>query len=312
MSALPQLTDVSTLEGRIVAGLRARPQKLLPSELLYDAVGSALFEAITHLGEYGLTRADERVLIAHAVEIAALMPPGTVVVELGSGGGRKTRAVLEAFGNGVEYFPIDVSRTALESCAAALSDIAAVHPIEAEYLDGLRQVPPGKPVLVLFLGSTIGNFPRSRAVQFLQSLFRQLRVGDALLLGTDLVKDERTMVDAYDDIAGVTAAFNRNVLARLNREYGANFDVRSFRHEARWVQQERRIEMHLVAERPMRVAIPALSLEVRFEAGQSILTEYCHKFNLDEVEDMAVVSGFVPCAVWTDEDWPFAESLWLA
>ena len=296
------------------------PQRELPSRYLYDEVGSALFEVITLLPEYGLTRADERLLWRHAHSILDRLPSSLVVAELGSGTGRKTRWILEAqaLREPVQYFPIDISSSALERCKLELSTLRAVGIVglEQSYLEGLRVVAsrrrPGQALLVLFLGSTIGNFERPAAEAFLRDIRRLLDPGDALLLGADLVKPVPQVLRAYDDPAGVTAAFNLNLLARINRELGADFDIPNFRHEARYNEAERRIEMHLRATRRQTVTIPASDFAVTFEAGETIWTEASHKFDVAEVAAMASRTGFDCQAQWVDGEWPFAESLWIA
>ncbi len=222
------------------AGLTRTEQKTLPCRYLYDELGSALFEAITCLPEYGLTRADTRVIETHAGDLAELLPPNVVVAELGSGSGAKTRPILERIHQRqiAVYYPIDLSQAALARCAVELAGTAAVVPVEASYLDGLRRVAerraPRQTLLVLFLGSTIGNFEPEAAIDFLLAVRLVLQPGDVLLLGTDLVKPVEQMIAAYDDAAGVTAAFNLNLLARINRELDADFNLRQFRHVARY------------------------------------------------------------------------------
>jgi dimethylhistidine N-methyltransferase len=290
----------------ILEGLTDPRQKRLPCSLLYDAVGSALFEAITHLDEYGLTRADERIILAHAEEIASRMPPGSAVAELGSGSGRKTRAIVDALDTPA-YFPIDVSGTALAVCERTLGDLTTVYPVEAEYLEGLARV-AAHPLLVLFLGSSIGNFEKAEAVEFLRSVRRVLRAGDALLLGADLIKPEVRLLAAYDDAAGVTAAFDRNILARLNRECGADFELRAWEHEARWNGRASRVEMHLRSTREQTVHVCGQT--IRFRAGETIWTESSRKFTPEELPVMAGQTGFAAEAMWIDEEWPFAECFW--
>jgi L-histidine N-alpha-methyltransferase len=304
--------------GEVRADL-SKPQKELHSKYLYDELGSALFEAITRLPEYGLTRADERLLRAHAEDITKLIAVPSGVIELGSGTGEKTRSILSALGlrgSKVHYFPIDVSPKALARCQRDLADVAEVHPIAQSYLAGMASAvgrrPSGEPLLVLFLGSTIGNFERGRAVEFLQALRRLLQPGDALLLGADLVKDRDQMLRAYDDSIGLTAAFNLNLLARINRELGANFDLRNFQHEARWNERERRIEMHLRSRVNQTAFITEADFTVRLQAGETIWTESSHKFQLDETCEMAGQTGFRVQAQWVDREWPFVESLWVA
>jgi L-histidine Nalpha-methyltransferase len=296
------------------AGLSGFGQKTLPCRYLYDAVGSALFEAITHLGEYGLTRADARILQAHAAEITGCLAGPLMVAELGSGTGIKTRPVLESLHQRqVSYFPIDVSASALAQCARELDGVSEVIPIEKSYLEGMSEVAAGRrageKLLVLFLGSTIGNFEPDAAVEFLTALRSWMCPGDGLLLGTDLVKPMDRLLAAYDDAAGVTAAFNLNLLARINRELGADFNLRHFHHEARYRAEEQRIEMHLRSRAQQTVRLGKAGMSVEFGAGETILTEVCHKFRADQIAGLARAAGFGLERQWVDEAWGFAESL---
>lgn len=302
-------------------GLTRTPQKELPSKYLYDDVGSALFDVITVLPEYGVTRAEERVLTTHASELARLVPETTLVAELGSGSGRKTRRILEALSvrRPITYCPIEISPAALAHCERALGDLERVDVAgyQFEYLDGLKRVVEerrrdGERLLVMFLGSTIGNFRRLAAVHFLRDIRHLMRPGDALILGADLLKPEPVLVDAYDDAAGVTAAFNLNLLGRLNRELGANFDLRQFRHEARFDPVASAIEMHLRSERDQTVRIEAAGCTIDFAEGETIWTEASHKYTLEDIAQMGDVAGFSLTAQWTDVEWPFAETLFAA
>ena len=298
--------------------LSKTPQRELHSKYLYDAVGTALFEVITLLPEYGLTRADDRLIKAHAAEIVGRLPAPPIVAELGSGSGRKTRWILEALARRayVLYYPIDVSASALHACRNELGTIDSAHIVEIEgaYIDGLAEVTKrrsGEPLLVLFLGSTIGNFERGPAEQFLRQIRALLVPGDALLLGTDLVKPLSQILPAYDDPIGVTAAFNLNLLARINRELGGDFDPRRFRHQARYNQLEQRVEIHLRSQVSQTVRIPAVDFEFTMRAGETIWTESSHKFVLDEIPELARKTGFLSVGQWVDTAWPFAENLWL-
>ena len=254
-------------------GLGKAVQRELPSRYLYDELGTALFEAITLLPEYGLTRAELRLLRRHAGAMVEHLPPPVAVVELGSGSGRKTRWILEALADRepVTYFPIDVSAAALLKCRQELGHLGAVSMVglERSYLEGLQEAAarrrPGQTLLVLFLGSSIGNFDPPAAEQFLRDIRRHLKPGDALLLGTDVEKSIRDMLLAYDDPTGVTAAFNLNLLARINRELGANFALRHFTHDVRYQDTERRIEMHLRSTTNQIVSIPTADLDLFLE-----------------------------------------------
>jgi dimethylhistidine N-methyltransferase len=301
------------------AGLTRPGQKELPSKYLYDDVGSALFEVISHLPEYGLTRADERLLRRHACEIVDRLD-SVAVAELGSGSGKKTRWILEALSQRERtfYYPVEISRSALAMCERELSDIDSISIVgfEREYLDGLMEVAahrrPGQHLFVLFLGSTIGNFDRPAGVKFLAAVRRILEPGDSLLLGTDLEKPGAQLLRAYDDELGVTAAFDLNLLARINRELGADFDLGQFAHVARINREARSVEMHLRSKRRQTVRIPAADLRVEFLEGETIWTESSHKYSADEVFQMARDAGFCCQAQWIDEQWPFAESLLIA
>jgi L-histidine N-alpha-methyltransferase len=298
-------------------GLGQSGQKQLPPSYLYDELGSTLFEAITVLPEYGLTRADGRLLARYAGEIATSVPTA-FVAELGSGTGTKTRHVLEALSRRavVEYYPIDLSAGALRLCAAELDQVARVNPVNASYLEGLRRATrargPGQPLLLLFLGSTIGNFDRQSALKFLQDVRALLSEGDAMLIGADLVKPIHRMIAAYDDAIGVTAAFNKNLLERMNRELAADFNARCFEHEVRWSETERRIEMHLRSTCEQTVEIRGADLTIAFEPGETIWTESSHKFTREELTSMASNAGFLEETCWVDREWPFAECLWRA
>ena len=302
------------------AGLTTPGQKELPSKYLYDDVGSALFEVICHLPEYGLTRADERLLQRHSYDIVGRLARPIAVAELGSGSGRKTRQILEALSRRqlTRYYPIEISRAALLMCERELSDIDSVSILgfEREYLDGLLEVAAqrssGQHLLVLFLGSTIGNFDRPAGIQFLAEVRRILMPGDSLLLGTDLVKSSAQLLAAYDDELGVTAAFNLNLLARINRELDADFNVAEFEHEAKINQQNRSVEMHLRSMRRQTVNIHTAGISVDFFEGETIWTESSHKYSLQEVCDMATATGYRCEAQWVDEQWPFAENLLVA
>lgn len=300
------------------AGLTRSSQKTLPCRYFYDDVGSALFEAITCLPEYGLTRADARILQAHAADLVDLLPPNVITVELGSGTGAKTRPILDALDRRqvVVYYPIDLSRSALAKCAQDFAGVGAVVPIEASYLDGLRQAAerraPGQTLLVLFLGSTIGNFEPEAAIDFLLAVRVVLQAGDALLLGTDLVKSVPQLLAAYDDPIGVTAAFNMNLLARINRELEADFDLDQFEHVAKYTEESQRIEMHLRSKLYQIVSIKRADLIVDFVPNETICTEACHKFLPDRLRTIARTSGFRLEAQWMDQDWPFAENLMIA
>ncbi len=299
-------------------GLGRAGQKELPSKYFYDDIGSALFELITKLPEYGLTRAEERILLRHSGDIAEHLTRHRMVVELGSGSGRKTRRILEALAHhgATTYCPIEISSTALENCERELDDLAHVSIVgfESEYLDGLSRAVarrrPGDGVVVLFLGSSIGNFDRGPGEDFLRKIREELDPGDALLLGTDLEKPLAQLILAYDDSLGVTAVFNRNLLGRINRELGGDFDLSRFEHVALYNTRERRIEMHLRSVETQTVSIDGANFT--FERDETIWTESCHKYGRHEVPEMAERTGFACVAQWVDEEWAFAENLFFA
>lgn len=318
------MTSTTTIRTRfaqeVCAGLTKAGQKELPSKYLYDAVGSRLFDVITELPEYGLTRAEDRILERRSREIAARMPHEVAVAELGSGSGMKTRRILSALSrdHDARYFPIEISATALAACEREMRDISAlsVVGIEREYLDGLLEVAARRQdrehLLVLFLGSTIGNFEPGAALAFLRKIRTMLERGDFLLLGTDLLKPVPVLLDAYDDPLGVTAAFNLNLLARINRELGGHFVLSEFEHVARFNEAARSVEMHLRSRRAQTVQIEAGGISVAFDAGETIWTESSHKYRLPQISAMASDSGFGCPAQWIDEEWGFAENLWTA
>jgi dimethylhistidine N-methyltransferase len=242
------------------------------------------------------------------------------VAELGSGSGKKTRWMLEALSRHqhISYCPIEISRTALTMCERELGDIDSVSIVgfEREYLDGLLEVAArrqkGEQLLVLFLGSTIGNFEHPADVKFLRQMREILQTGDALLLGTDLEKPIHQLLDAYDDSLGVTAAFNLNLLARINRELAADFSLEQFEHVARFNQDVGSVEMHIRSLKKQTVTIPAAAVSVTFAEGETIWTESSHKYSLGEICRLAGKAGFRCDARWIDEEWPFAENLLIA
>jgi dimethylhistidine N-methyltransferase len=316
----PRLAIVDAAEGLaadfaadVRAGLTA-PRKRLPCRWLYDARGSELFERICELPEYTLTRAESAILSRHANRIAALVPQGSALVELGSGSARKTRLIIHALlrrQRRLRYVPIDIAPEVLEASARALvADFPAldVHGIVAEYEAGLRIVAGERDAakLVLWLGSNVGNFSRGEAAQFLSTLRRALGRDDRLLVGIDLRKDRAALERAYDDRAGVTAAFNLNLLARINRELDGEFAPDDFRHRVRWHERWGRIEMHLESRRAHRVRIGALGLRVAFRRGETIFTERSYKYDRVEIARLAASAGFTVAAQFTDARKSFA------
>jgi L-histidine N-alpha-methyltransferase len=303
---------VRALRADARAGLTADPKWLTP-KWFYDARGSDLFEEITRLPEYYPTRAEREILDARAGEIASLTGAHTLV-ELGSGSSEKTRLLLSSLGVRT-FVPLDVSEVALREAARAITaDFPGltVHGVVGDFTEHLDRLPGEAPRVVAFLGGTIGNLLPDERADFLASVREVLEPGEWLLLGTDLVKDPETLVRAYDDAAGVTAEFNRNVLRVLNRQLGADFEVEAFSHVALWDAENEWIEMHLRADRAMRVLIPEIGLEVDFAAGEELSTEVSAKFRREGVEAELDKAGFQPGAWWTDSQERFALSLWQA
>jgi len=294
-------------------GLTASP-KWLPPRWFYDARGSELFEEITRLDEYYPTRAEREILVERAGEIAVATRAKTLI-ELGSGSSEKTRLLLSALrthGSLGAFVPLDVSGSALrEAMDRIVADYPAldVHGIVGDFTRHLGRLPTGGTRLVAFLGGTIGNLLPTERADFLADLRGALEPGDWLLLGTDLVKDPAVLVAAYDDAAGVTAEFNRNVLRVLNRELGADFEVDAFAHVAVWDAGQEWIEMRLRAEKAMTVRLPALDLTVRFAAGEELRTEVSAKFRRGGVDRELAAAGFAPRHWWTDGQGRFAQSL---
>jgi dimethylhistidine N-methyltransferase len=306
-------------------GLTSRP-KTLPPKYFYDELGSHLFDAICLLPEYYLTRAEAEIFARRAAEIVEAATSGAGVgvtlVELGSGSASKTRRIIEALlerQKRLTYVPVDISDAALEASAHALLgdyEHLRVSAYAADYDTALPRLPPeledGGRALVLFLGSNVGNFDRAEARDFLRRLRGVLRAGDRLLLGADLKKDGAVLEAAYDDALGVTAAFNLNLLARINRELGANFSLRDFRHVALYDEAEGRVEMHLESRREQTVSVGALGLEVPFRAGERIHTENSYKYSLEELSALAADAGFGRAHTWLDAGGRFSSNLFVA
>jgi L-histidine Nalpha-methyltransferase len=317
---VPATEVLAEFSSDVVVGLSQPGQKELPSKYLYDEVGSALFDVICVLPEYGLSRAGMRLLERHATDIVERVPGPVVVAELGSGSGQKTRWLLEALARHqrVNYYPIDISSSALFRCQLELShiDLVSIVGFERAYLDGLREVAArrreGERLLVLFLGSTIGNFDRPAGDQFLRQVRSTLREGDALLLATDLEKPVPTLTLAYDDPAGVTAAFNKNILARINRELDGDFDLTKFEHATRYDESERRVEMHLRSKIWQRITIRKAGFRFYMREGETIWTESSHKYDPQEVTQMGERAGYRCAGQWLDSEWPFAQTLFFA
>lgn len=304
-------------------GLTAFPKVLSP-KYFYDALGSKLFEAICELPEYYLTRAETEIFVAHAGEIAGALGGPVRMIELGSGESRKTRLLIEALldrQGRLDYLPIDIAGPAIEQSGEKLLLSYPELRIEAwvgEFLPTLRTMareapaPAGTRTLALFLGSTLGNFEPEERTALLSAVRDLLRPGDGFLLGIDLRKPETVLVPAYDDALGLTAAFNLNLLGRINRELGGGFDLASFRHRARWDAELGRIEMHLESLREQRVPIRNLGLEVSFATGETIHTESSYKFETRQIERLAEATRFDLRRAWTDGQRRFASLLLVA
>ncbi|MFE9852723.1 L-histidine N(alpha)-methyltransferase [Streptomyces sp. NPDC005576] len=307
---LPVDATEAALRADVLAGLSRRP-KTLPPKWFYDARGSELFEEITRLPEYYPTRAEREVLVAHAADIAAASGARTLI-ELGSGSSEKTRHLLDALPLLHSYVPVDVSESALTGAAEALlaeRPELNVHALIADFTGGLALPGTPGPRLVAFLGGTIGNLLPEERAAFLRSVRSILSPGDALLLGTDLVKEPDTLVAAYDDTAGVTAAFNKNVLEVVNRVLDADFDLALFDHVARWDAEAEWIEMRLRARSALTVKIHELDLVVSFEEGEELRTEVSAKFRRERVRDELGAAGMRLDQWWTDTAGRFAVSL---
>lgn len=291
----------------VLRGLTATPKTLSPW-LFYDEAGSRLFEAITQLPEYYLTRTEHGIFARHADEIVKCAGDEPLtMIELGAGSATKTGLLLAAAARrhgAIEYVPVDVSATAL---AAAKERIEAeipgvrVAPRVADYTGGIDAVPVAGRRMALYIGSSIGNFEPGDAVEVLRGLRRSLSPGDWLLLGADMAKDASVLLPAYDDAQGVTAAFNKNLLTRINRELGANFNPRLFRHCVRWNEGRSRIEIHLESATEQRVSIAALELEVHFRRGETIHTENSYKFTPESICAIVERAGFRVERRWMDE-----------
>ncbi|MBV9210446.1 MAG: L-histidine N(alpha)-methyltransferase [Acidobacteria bacterium] len=302
------------------AGLLAQPKKLLP-KYFYDELGSQLFDAICLLPEYYPTRAENEILERYADEIASSFDGYKTLLEMGSGSASKTRSIIEALlkqQSDLLFIPVDISATALETSSRVLLQSYPRLRIEAyagDYYDGLaalRERPEGARTLALFLGSNIGNFDADEAHRFLRALRGVLQAGDALLLGADLKKDAAVLEAAYDDALGVTAAFDLNLLVRINRELGADFNPRAFRHFVTYNQANGCVESYLVSLREQTVHLDKLNLDIRFAEGERIHTENSYKYDLDGLSQLAAATGFTRARTWLDEREQFSSNLFLA
>ena len=297
--------EVDSFRDAVVRSLSRSPKEI-SSKYFYDETGSHLFEAICGLQEYYLTRTELAIMDRRVGEMAASLGPQCVLIEYGSGSGKKTEILLEALEEPMGYVPIEISCDHLMAAAARLNQRfpgLEVLPVCADYTGSYEVPEPSRPYrrrVVYYPGSTIGNFDREQAVEFLTSIAETCGPGGALLIGVDLQKDRRTLESAYNDELGVTAAFNLNVLVRLNRELGADFDVRRFRHLAVWNESEGRIEMYLesLAGQSVRIA----GTELCFEEGERICTEYSYKYPPEGFRKLAAGAGFDVARVWMDDE----------
>lgn len=300
-------------------GLSLQPKRLFP-KYFYDEIGSLLFDAICLLPEYYLTRAENEIINRYAKEIVSSVEGHVTLLEMGSGSASKTKLIVEALlekQKSLLFVPVDISASALESSSRILLQSFPRLRIEAyaaEYFDALSTL-AGKPrerTLALFLGSNISNFGREEAPAFLRALRGVLQPGDALLLGADLKKDARVLEPAYDDALGLTAAFNINLLARVNRELDGNFDLRAFKHHAFYNKEIGRVEIHIESIRPQTITIGALGMMVPFAAGERIHTENSYKYDLEGIAKLAAETGFARTRTWLDSQERFSSNLLMA
>ena len=303
----------STFAADVHRFLQMQPRQL-PSHYLYDALGSALFDAICELPWYGITRAESRLLCRHRNDIFALVPDLTRIAELGPGDGRKLRMLVEATSRPMSVHLIDVSAAALARATQSLAEAAHISVVahEASFEQGLEEIahlPIDGATLVLLLGSNIGNFDLQSSHLLLRRIHDALGPGGMFLIGTDLVKPETDLLRAYDDPLGVSAAFNLNVLLRINRELGGNFDLRAFQHRAVWNPRLSRMEMYLVSTRPQTVRIDSIDLEIELAEGESIWTESSYKDTAHGWTRRLEQAGFETVAQWIDGGDAFALSL---
>jgi L-histidine N-alpha-methyltransferase len=300
-------------------GLTKEPKRFLP-KYFYDELGSQLFEAICLLPEYYLTRAENEILEQYADEIVSSLNGSTTLLEMGSGSASKTRLIIEALlrkQSELLFIPVDISATALDSSSRILLQSYPQLSIEAyaaDYFAGLAELEkkPRARTLALFLGSNISNFDPEEALKFLRALRQVLRQGDALLLGADLKKDRSVLEGAYNDALGVTAAFNLNVLARINRELGGNFDLRAFQHHAFYNEALGRVEIYIESTHAQTVTISELAMVVEFGEGEQIHTENSYKYDLSDIARLAAETGFARAHTWLDKKNQFSSNLLLA
>ncbi|MET0534346.1 MAG: L-histidine N(alpha)-methyltransferase [Steroidobacter sp.] len=315
MAKKPNLVPANpadALTADVIEGLKKEPKELSPV-WFYDELGSFLFDNICELPEYYITRTELQIMHGYASEMAQVIGPEAAMIEFGSGTSMKTRLLLDRLESPVAYVPVDISREHLFTAAGALAkDYPNLHiaPICADFTQSFELpsfIRAAQRRVVYFPGSTIGNFDRPQARQLLVRMRELVGKHGAVLIGTDLRKDPKVLERAYDDAAGVTAEFNINALRHLNRELGSNFDLDAFDHLAVWVEDDSRIEMHLVSKRDQVVQIG--DEKVRFERGEHLRTEYCHKYTLETFNELAATAGLAVKRVWTDPNQMFSVQL---
>jgi L-histidine N-alpha-methyltransferase len=301
-----QQTNLSPIAEDVLHGLTKLPKTLSP-KLFYDAAGSELFERITELSEYYPTATERGILRQYAAEIVEQTGNSHVIVELGAGSASKTTLVLDGFvktGQPITYYPVDVSAAALDFCSERMREVLPTIQVVPKVLDFTHGMPQFRQIagrkLFLFIGSSIGNFEPLEAGLFLKQVRSSMNPGDALLLGTDMRKSPDVLIPAYDDSEGITAAFNKNLLVRLNRELNADFDLDTFAHRIIWNDELSRIEMHLESLRDQVVNVDALALSLEFRKGETIHTENSYKFTMPMIEAIAGNGGFTIVHTWTD------------
>lgn len=322
INRLPRDADTGSFARDVRQGLTSSP-KFLPPKYFYDELGSILFEAICRLPEYYLTRAETEILDRYADEIAGVLKSRVRLVELGSGSAEKPRYLIQALlraQQSLHYFPIDISELSLERSSRELLQLypgLSITAYAADYFTALgalarEPAPENLSTIALFLGSNIGNFDPEDAGQFLKGIRRVLRSDDAFLMGADLKKRADVLIPAYDDALGVTAAFNLNLLLRINRELGGSFDVTRFRHRALYNDQRGRVESHLVSRLAQSVQIDTLGMSVEFAEGETIHTENSYKFDVPGLAEIGRRAGFVLEASWYDDGHLFSLNLFRA
>lgn len=304
--------DADTLTDSVIEGLRKSPKELSPV-WFYDEYGSSLFDSICELPEYYLTRTELAIMESHAADMAQIIGPQAALIEFGSGTSQKTRLLLDHLIAPAAYVPVDIAREHLMDAAGALArDYPGLQiaPVCADFTQPFelpRQVACAQRRVIYFPGSTLGNFSRPAAAALLQRMRAIIGNDGAVLIGIDLRKDPDILRRAYNDSAGVTAEFNLNALRHINREVGANFDLNGFEHEAVWIDESSRIEMHLVSKRDQTVRVAGAP--VSFKRGEHMRTEYCHKYTLEGFANLTAAAQLTPVRTWTDEDEKFAVQL---